>query len=177
MIKKTFILFFTLLVLTTSCHLRKPNTDKETSSAQNKREIKTKELLIKGTTEKVLENYDVAERYFQECIKISPKVATAYFELSEIYQSSKDAQNALKYGQIAYKLAPENEWYELNMAYLYMRTGQIALAEKTFISLVKKYPSNVDYLYQLSEIYYFQKKYKDAILIYDKLEINVGINE
>jgi tetratricopeptide (TPR) repeat protein len=55
-------------------------------------------------------------------------------------------------------LAPDNEWYELNMAYLYMRTGQIALAEKTFISLVKKYPSNVDYLYQLSEIYYFQKE-------------------
>jgi tetratricopeptide (TPR) repeat protein len=177
LIKNSFILFFTLLVLTTGCHLRKPNTDKESSAALNKREIKTKELLIKGTTEKVLGNYELAERYFQECIKISPKVATAYFELSEIYQSRKDAQNSLKYGDMAYKLAPDNEWYELNMAYLYMRTGQIALAEKTFISLVKKYPSNVDYLYQLSEIYYFQKKYKDAILIYDKLEINVGVNE
>lgn len=175
---KTFVIYFCLtLLLGGSCTARKKTSDKETASAESKREIRTKELVLKGTTEKVIGNYDIAEKYFQECIKISPKTAVAYFELSEIYQYKKDAQKSLDYGQMAFKLAPNNEWYELNMAYLYMRTGQVELAEKTFLSLNKKYPGTVDYLYQLSEIYLYQKKYSEAIAIYNQLENSVGINE
>lgn len=113
-------------------YCKEKTSDKETASAESKREIRTKELVLKGTTEKVIGNYDIAEKYFQECIKISPKTAVAYFELSEIYQYKKDAQKSLDYGQLAFKLVPNNEWYELNMAYLYMRTGQVELAEKPF---------------------------------------------
>jgi tetratricopeptide (TPR) repeat protein len=142
-----------------------------------KQETQAKELIIKGTTEKVLGNYEIAEKYFHQCIKIAPKVAVAYFELSEIYQYQRDATNAIKYGELAAKIEPGNEWYIYNMAQLYSRTGQLDLAEKTFYSLIKEQPKNYTYLYDLSEILLYRRKYKEVLDIYIKLEESIGINE
>jgi tetratricopeptide (TPR) repeat protein len=158
------------------CKIRQPKSD-EKGGLSAKQETQAKELIIKGTTEKVLGNYEVAEKYFQQCIKLAPKVAVAYYELSEIYQYQRDAPNALKYGEIAAKLEPRNEWYIYNMAQLYSRTGQLDLAEKTYYSLIKEQPNNFTYLYDLSEILLYRRKYKEVLDIYVKIEESIGINE
>ncbi len=153
------------------------NAVSDKGGLSQKQETQVKELIIKGTTEKVLGNYDVAEKYFQQCVKIAPKVAVAYFELSEIYQYQRDATNALKYGEVAAKLEPTNVWYIYNMAQLYSRTGQLDLAEKTYYSLIKDHPKNFTYLYDLSEILLYRRKYKEVLAIYDRLEESIGVNE
>jgi tetratricopeptide (TPR) repeat protein len=142
-----------------------------------KQDTAAKELIIKGTTEKVLGNYELAEKYFLQCTKLAPNVAVAYFELSEIYQIQRDAVNSIKYGEIAVKLEPDNVWYRYNMAQLYSRTGQLDLAEKTYYALIKDFPKNFNYLYDLSEILLYRHKYRDALAIYDQLEQSIGINE
>ncbi|MDC0338784.1 hypothetical protein OAN33_04540 [Flavobacteriales bacterium] len=85
MVKLFLILCF--LIGLSGCHARK-STSSESGDQRllsEKKEIALKHLLIKATTEKVLGNYEEAEKIYLECLNLDAKSAVTHFELSGIY--------------------------------------------------------------------------------------------
>lgn len=60
---------------------------------------------------------------------------------------------------------------------LYNMTQNFSESEKLWKSIVEKYPDNLEYLYNYALSLIFQNKLKEALKVYDKMEIQTGINE
>ncbi len=136
-----------------------------------------KELLIKGATEKVLGNLDEAQLAFENILNLDEKVAVAHFELSEIFEQKRDANESVSHAKKAVEYAPENEWYLAHLASTYKKTNQLKLAEETYVKLNDKFPGNSSYLFSLAEVYLYQGKLQESLPLYNEIENQMGISE
>ena len=167
-----------LVFLLVGCKAKQGASSVNTTGTSNdKKTMQIKELLIKGATEKVLGNIDVAQVIFQQILKLDDNVAVAHFELSEIYEQKRDAPQAIFHARKAVEKSPDNEWYLLNLAEAYKSTNKLELAEETYVKLNSKYPGNSSYLFSLAEIYLYQGKLKESLPIYSEIELQMGISE
>jgi tetratricopeptide (TPR) repeat protein len=170
------IIIIFILLGEASCTIHKKQTNNSSSSNQIN-ENKLISLLINATTEKIIGNLDIADSLFKECLKIDAKNAVSYFELSGIYRIEENPAKSIEFAKKALQFDPSNEWYKANLALFYSELNKHKEASKLFEELTKEYPEKYEYLYSLSECYYFLNDLKKAIAPLDKLEEAIGINE
>ncbi len=170
------IIIIFILLGGAGCTIHKKQT-KNSSSLNQNNENKLISLLINATTEKIIGNLDIADSLFKECIKIDAKNAVSYFELSGIYRIEKNPTKSIEFAKKALQFDPSNEWYKANLALFYSELNKYKEASKLFEELTKDYPEKYEYLYSLSECYYFLNDLKKAIAPLDKLEEAIGLNE
>jgi len=167
------VFIFLLAVGISGCHAKK-STSSSNGSLSEKEDIALKHLLIKATTEKVLGNYDEAEKIYLECLKIESKSAVTHFELSGIYLFKRDEEKAIEFAEKAVEYSSENGWYKTNLAVIYQEARLYEKAEVLYKELITLFPKRSEYHFTLAEAYLYQGKIKDALDVYTTIEKILG---
>jgi len=170
----SYIFLIVLLLFQTSCKIKKGATTNN-SKGISPTELKAK--IIKASTEKVLANYDEAKTLYFEILELDPSVAVAHYELSEIFEIKRDADQAIVHAQKAVTLAPENEWYKSHLAAIYMQTSQFEKSVEVYDQLTQEYPDKIEYLYMKAENLSYLNKKEETLVVYDQIENILGISE
>ena len=150
---------------------------KSSGELSDKDLVQFKFLFFNGNKERLLGNYDLAETYFSQALKIDPNSAASMYELAGIYSFQNNKNQALFYSKKAATLDPKNIWYQLEYAGCLKENKQPDEVVRVYERLVKDNPGNYDFYYELANAYLAVNKPSDAIKVYDKIEANIGVTE
>ena len=134
-------------------------------------------VLIQAIGAKIGNELYEADSLFKKCIKLNPKSAVSYFELSGISKKNGNLNQAVLQAEKAVDLSPENEWYLANLAILYQDQEEHKKSALVFERLSEKEPEKIDYLFALTESYLQDNQYKKSLKILDEIEQVIGLNE
>jgi len=165
------VAFFVLF----SCKTQQSGVSKKRKSSDSSERV-YKNLYIEATTMAMTEDYEKAIELYEKCKALNPKKAAAYYELSRLYAKKRKAQLAFDNAEKALELKPKNKYYLLQKAQILNRTGQDEKAIKAFENLLKVDSKNIPVLYELTELYQTNEKYKEAAETIGKIESVVGQN-
>ncbi len=129
-----------------------------------------------GHREKMVKNYNEAEREFKLALSINPKSAEVCYQLASTLHVNKKRDEALDYAIRAVKLASENEWYQRFLISSYREIGRLEDAIKQ-CDLAFKATQSIYFLNQKAEIQLQAREYLGAIKTYDQLTEKLGYNE
>lgn len=161
-----------------SCSSKK-NLGKKSNDNQlsQKKENQFASNLIEATTQKIIGNYDLAQKLFLEGLKIQPKSAVTHFELSGIYDYKKEGSNAINSAEKAVELSQENDWYKTNLAVIYQKYGLYEESLNLYKELTVKHPKKQEYLFVLAENYLILDKKNEALKVYGDIQKSIGNTE
>jgi tetratricopeptide (TPR) repeat protein len=94
--------------------------------------------------------------------------ANCFYEAAVQDIKAQDFKSAQKNIQTALRLDPDNEDYNVQLAYLYLWSKKTSTA----INIFKKYPQNLDAQKGLAKGYLAEKKWNDAFEVLSKLQEN-----
>ena len=134
-------------------------------------------LFYNANKEKMLGNYEMAETYFVQALKIDQNNAAALYEVANIYAFQKDKVKALVFSKKAASLDPDNVWYQLLYVDCLKQNKLMAEVPAVYEKIVKKNPDKIDYYYELANAYMLVNKPSDALKVYDKMESKFGVTE
>lgn len=154
---------------------KKQKTEVSTETDVNRDEVTS--LFIDATTAKLSGETVKAIGLYESCLKKNPKHSASMYELAQLYFGTDDYSTAARYAEQASELEPENKWYRLLLVEIYGKAGKKKELLETCENLVKKYPGNVDYLYELANAYLINDDGTNAIKTYDNVESILGVTE
>ena len=122
-------------------------------------------------------DYVSAYDLYQHCLSINPKGGAVLYELSKFYmytaQESK-GEDALKQ---AVKLNPKNFWYNQTLAGYYQTKRNYPKAIYVYENMSQQFPTRLEPLMALTQLYTQTKQYQEVINVLDKLENLDGKSE
>lgn len=130
-----------------------------------------------GNKEKMLGNYDLAETWFSQALRIDGNSAATMYELANIYAFQNNKQQALFYSKKAAMIDPKNVWYQLLYAECLKENKLPEQVAVVFEKIVKDNPDRIDFYHELANAYLYAGKLNDAIRVYNKIEARVGVTE
>ncbi len=155
----------------------KQESKKETTKLSDRERIQFEMLFFNANKEKMLGNYDLAETYYSQALRIDPASATTMYELANIYSFQNNKNQALFYSKKAANLEPTNVWFMLLYADCLKNSRQLTEAAKVYEKLVKQNPENIDFYYELASTYLYLNKPQEAVRVYDNIEKQMGITD
>lgn len=138
---------------------------------------KLERFLLDAEKAKVVEDYEVAIKNYQDVITLDPTNSNAHFQLSQIYFTQGKLNDAETEAVAAVKLDAENKWFMEMLTNVYMNEGKTKDAADAFKSLIEKFPNNPDYFLNLGFLQSKAGQFENAIKTYDQYEKNFGIDE
>ncbi len=123
------------------------------------------------------DNLDAAFELFNHCVAIYPKGAAALFEISRFYMyfnQPEKGEDALKRAMDA---APENFWYKQTLAAYYQGKGNYQAAIRVYEDMGRQFPSRLEPLMALVDLYNRTKNYPQVINTLDRMETLDGKSE
>lgn len=173
------LLFLLILVSTGSFAAVRDREKKDKKSKKEKADHPTSSLslLVDAKREAITGNKDRAIDLFRQYIEKFPQDPVACFELSRILAENKEIQESLKFSRLAHEMDPDNLWYSLFLAEMDQITGNLEEAISIYEKVVGQNPAILDFYYQLAALYLSAEKFKDAIELYDRIEIKAGKSE
>ena len=170
------ILILTILILFTAC-----KTQQKVSKSSKKNQVSVAknntDIFVNANKEKILGNINKAEELFLQCIENDPNDAASFFELSKIYFSKHNYDEAMQSAEKAFEISPKNVWYQLYLASLYKKNNEFLKAAEIYSNLIISDPENIDNYQNLAFSYIFAEKYTQAIETYNTIEDKIGISE
>lgn len=167
-----FVVFFVLII--SSCSVK--NTGRITSESKNDT-IQFTYLYSEALKNKMLGRDELATDQFAQCLRMKPKSSASSYQLALLAYQNEEYGKAKDYVNFSLAIKPENEWYLLLRAGIAKRLNEEEVYTDIYIKLVRKFPNNLDYNYELALIYYDSKKLNESLSILNKLTEQVGINE
>lgn len=153
----------------------------DTSSSKSKVDTaamrRSSAYFIDGMTEKMRGNYAMAINLFEASIKHDPKNAAAMYNLSGLYDRSGRPTPALEMAKKAAQLDENNQWYLVQLAYMYGRNSMLKESIATFEKIIKKYPKDVDNYYPYAEALLKNNEVDKAMDVLNDLEKILGYDE
>ncbi len=140
-------------------------------------EIEIQKIFIDANKEKMLGHYQDAAFLFREVLKKDPKNHSAAYELARMYDVLEQDALALKTIEKAVKLAPKNPWYMDFYGQVLERNNKFEEAANVYGTLAKAHPENEYFLFQQAFYLIKAEKLAPAVVVYDKLEKMMGVNE
>ena len=132
---------------------------------------------IEATRFKLLGNLPYAANLFTRCTEVNPYAAAAHYQLSQIYTIIDDRYHALKYARLANRYDPENQWYKLQLANIYLSENKIDSAIVVYRKIVESQPLNADLRYNMAFLYLENNQNRRALRELDKIEKIYGFTE
>lgn len=172
-----------LLCLFFSCKTPQKSSGDSTIKKSQKSGISEKDLVqfkfvfFNANKERILGNYDLAETLFSQALKIDPNSAASMYELANIYSFLNNKNKALFYSKKAATIDPKNIWYQLLYASCLKENKLLTELAVVYDRLIKDYPQNFDFYYELANVYLYLNKTSDAVKVYNKIEESIGITE
>ncbi len=174
MYKIKFITGFLFLVFLSSCAGTKKNI-----SVSDKNEKKQQSYIYyfdEANKSRNNGNFDLALEQYYSALDINPKSAAALFYMADIYSNQKDFQTALSFSEKAFKLQPNNFWYNYQNSALLYASGQKKKAIAEYHKLIDKYPYKELIYNRLKDIYTENKDTKNLIILLEKKQKNFGLD-
>lgn len=127
---------------------------------------------------KTKKQYDLAQSLYERCLSLDSTNASAWYELSYVYQMKDEKEKAYEAIKRAIRYSPKNDRFrEVEAAYLVTMKEDYKGAIKIIERLSRRNPKKTTYLYQLLDLYqatHNDKKYLSTIV---RIEIQNGIQE
>ncbi|MCE5330811.1 MAG: tetratricopeptide repeat protein [Bacteroidales bacterium] len=179
MIKKRYILVFSIMILFGSCSVIKKTTGKsETSNRLAEADQKKFDYLFyEGLRLKNEGLYDQALEAMNMCYRLDSLDAGVLSELGLLYSSVNMDDEALRCFEKAIQSNPSNWWYNLQLITSYAQLNKPGKAITVAENLQKTYPVKEEVYQILASLYKQNKQYEKAIAAFDKLENITGIDE
>ncbi len=135
------------------------------------------ELFYQGLREKIMENASAAATLFSQVLEIDPANAAGMFELAHIRTNENKDADARQLLEKAVTVNPDNEWYWLALAGNYEKINDVPKLENVFKELIRIDPDKPDYYTNQARALVLEKKYDEALSVYNQLESQFGKNE
>ncbi|MGI4749172.1 MAG: tetratricopeptide repeat protein [Janthinobacterium lividum] len=135
------------------------------------------QLFYQALHEKTMENAPAAATLFSQVLEIDPANDAGMYELARILTSEKKDDDARVLLEKAVTVNPDNEWYWSALAANYEKINDISKLENVFKELIRINPEKPDYYTDEARALVLDKKYDQALSVYDQLEDKVGKNE
>lgn len=173
--KKTYIWLLLLpILLVTKVGVGQVDFNQVPTDDLGNFEDKFQEYFYEAIKQRSIENYDRAIEALQKCLQFDDDQPVIYFELGKNYVAMKNfgaAEDALKK---AIAMDEDNEWYLDELYGVYVEMNDYDKALKAVKQLVKYHP---DYKEDLANLYFRNKRYKQALKVLDELDNESGVSE
>ena len=169
------LLFLALIVVFVGCKNKQIAGDKNGLNEEDQQEFT--HYFINANRDKMTGHYGDAMAEFQKCIKIDPNCATCYYEIAGMLEAQHQIKEALPYAKKATELDDQNKWFLLLYADLTHSNRQYEECAISYQKLIKIQPTNLEYYFELAEVYIEAGKFEKAIELYNKAEERTGITE
>jgi len=133
--------------------------------------------LFNALKAKSLENYEEALKQFQKCIKLNTKQALPFYESALINKNQGNLDLAQEQIKTATTLEKNNRWYQLAYAEILFSKQNFKNAAVEYKKLILLEPGNEELYYFLADAYIYDKDFLKAIVVYDDLEKNKGVDK
>lgn len=151
---------------------------KSVSDLPYKKKKKFEYYYFEGAKQKVLENDELALKYFHEALKVYPKSHATMNQLTVIYFKQGKFIEALDWAKKAQDKNPEyNHWYSGQLAICYSQTGQFKESAKVFESMIEQEPENGQLYIDACNQYLNAGDPGRALHTLDLMEKNLGVTE
>lgn len=117
-----------------------------------------------------------AEKALKTALETNPAQAVAAYNLAVI-SSQRNIQEAVGYAKIAAEATPEDPKYAYTLAFYQLQNNQKNQAIKTLNNLLEMHPGYLTATSFLSDIYYKDGEYENAIKVYEKALKNDNISQ
>ncbi len=176
-IKTLFLNLCFLFCIVVAVSQKKGNITNKTTILDEKTSVENAGKFIDAVKERLIGNIDIAEIHLRYLVIAEPTNDAIHFEYAQVLMAKNQIQEAIIELKAAIKLNKDNIWYQIFLGSIYNMTRNFSEAEKIWKIVVKKAPNNIDYLYYYTFTLINQNKLKEAIKIYDKIEVQTGVNE
>jgi len=133
--------------------------------------------LIEAVKQKNLGNLAEAVKLYRLVIKEKPDCDVAYYELGGIYLMTKQVELSVQNLQKAFELSPENEWYTLAYLNALHAAQRYEEVEDILKQKMDMEPEQVEWEYQLANVYLSMEKGKKAIKTLERIEKERGYSD
>ena len=133
-----------------------------------------KQLFFSALREKTVENLTLAAELFDRVIQIDPANDASLFELANLKKLKNNYDEAQPLLEKAVTVNPDNEWYWVALADCYEKTNDITKLENVFNELIRINPDKADYYFDKANALFLEKKYDEALQVYDQIEQLTG---
>jgi tetratricopeptide (TPR) repeat protein len=111
------------------------------------------EYFIQGISDFENEDYEQALDNLTAAHLILSEDPGINYALSDVYKVMGDYNNAAYYAGIAANASPENRWYQLQLAEIYIRSGRAEATIEVFDTILGYHPDDTDILYMKAQAY------------------------
>jgi len=182
MLRTLLFSVFILSSLSTIAQWKSFYPDNKPPKSQIKKDKSDNDLLFNtiyfnALKQKSLENYDQSLKIFQRCIKMKPNNIEVVYQASLISSFLGLSAEAILYSEQTVESKPKNIWYLRNHIENLLELPDYKLASEYLLKLVDLEPNNEVNFYQLADSYIYDKNYRKAISIYNRLEKIRGISK
>jgi tetratricopeptide (TPR) repeat protein len=132
---------------------------------------------LEATRQKSKGELDAAFELYQHCLSIDPNASAALSEISQFYFFLKQPEKGLACMEKAVENAPDNYWYNQNLATIYQQQGKADKAIAAFEKMSVQFPSRQEPLMALIDLYNQSKDYPKAVKTLDRFEQMNGKTE
>ncbi|MGC9375309.1 MAG: tetratricopeptide repeat protein [Bacteroidales bacterium] len=177
---KILLFIIPLMVVAVSCSVPKQTkTDikKITKELDDNEELEYYYVFIEANRQKLLGDLNSALALFYQCLEMNPQSAAAMSEIAQINEIIGNNETAIKYAKKAAETAPDNKWFQLKLARLYINEQQYDNAIRVYNRLYETNKKDLEIPYNLAALYRETNQFSKAIELYDEIEQKTGINE
>lgn len=178
-LKYIFLIGFAALTLL-SCKTKQTKSTSQHVPKEHqytKTELEFSAQLIDAVKEKNIGNLDEAEKMLSDLHRKSPENHAVSYQLANVKLLQEKTIEAISMAELALKESPDNQWYLNLLGDLYMEIAEYAKAYDIWTQLLKKYPDQQEYYYNLVISCVYQGKWEEAAKTYDLLEKKNGVSE
>jgi tetratricopeptide (TPR) repeat protein len=136
-----------------------------------------KQLFFSALREKTIENTKLASELFNRVLQIDPTNDASMFELAGLEKARDNYPVVQSLLERAVNVNPNNEWYWIALAGSYEKSNDLGKLENAFNELIRLNPTKPDYYYDKANALAIQKRYDEALKMYDKVEELAGPSE
>lgn len=153
-------------------------TDTALREIPESKSIEYRYKYIEGVKMKLLGSSSDALELFNQCSKIRPHAPDPYYQMSMIADQLDEYHEAVNYGKKAVQYGPDNKWYRLHLANIYLHHQVLDSARMQYEYLVEEIKTeDMDIIFRLAQLNQKTDRYQEALNLYNQLEQRVGDNE
>ena len=122
-------------------------------------------------------DYDAAFELYRHCLDIYPQSAAALYEISRFYMALGQEKKGEKAMKEAVRSDETNFWYKQTLAAYYQQKRDVPKAIAVYEDMAHQFPSRLEPLISLVDLYGQTKSYPEEIKALDRLEELDGKSE
>ena len=127
--------------------------------------------------QKGLDNLEEAFELYSHCLEIDSTSAATLYELGKFYMYLGQADKGESFLRKAMQTEPGNYWYKETLAGYYQRKGETEKGIAVIEEMVEQFPSRLEPLMALVDLYNRSQNYEKVIHTLDRLEKLDGKSE